>query len=273
MKREVERRGVEDVVREEERRKEEEARALEDFEKVSTGLEEIERPKKRKAFELDSDAASAGEKAEREKPRRRIDEEKASGSTLPSFWIPSLTPSMDTKSSSTLIPSKLHPLCPASQPHTKHPLSLKSLTIVRFSRGDKSSTAAKDNSPPACPSCTKPLSNTSCAVLVIPCGHVICKACAGQFMTPEVADPHATANGAVAVGRIFCYVCETDVTPGIPPEESEKTEDGGEKKKKKKQRRKGEFPKRGLVELKSDGTGFAGGGKNIVGKEGVVFQC
>lgn len=292
LKRDVERRGAEEVIREEEKRKEEEERALIDFERVSRGQEEdlrtgpqsrgsdkepeTERPKKRKAFEFDLEAARKGEAAEREKSRRRIDEEKSSGPALPSFWVPSVTPSTNPDRPSRTDPPKLHPLCPASQPNTKHPLSLKLLTTVTFSRADKSS-GEKDGLP-TCPSCMKPLSNTSRAMLAMPCGHVVCKACAGKFMTPSIVDPHVTGHdavGAALTGRVLCYVCETDVTPEDPQGEKEKEKAQAENTGKKQKRRKeeGDTSKRGLVELKSEGTGFAGGGKNVVGREGVVFQC
>ena len=94
-------------------------------------------------------------------------------------------------------------------------------------------------------------------------------------MTPSVADPHATAVGtapAAAAGKVLCYICETDVTPEVPREESEQIEESG-KKKKKRRKEEGDAPKRGLVELRSEGTGFAGGGKSVVDREGVVFQC
>ena len=321
LKKDVERRGVEDEFRQGEKAREEEERALEDFERVSRGLEDERRigdgasenrvgestdeqkGKKRKAFVFDQDAARKNADADRQTSRRRIEEEKHSGPNLPSFWVPSLTPSTEHSKDTTGTSLKLHPLCPASQPETKHALSLKSLVTVHFSvaRDDsshqpaskgtqeQSSTGEKGDVPPICPSCSKPLSNTSRAVLAIPCGHVVCKVCATQFMTPSVSDPHATSpdlrnstkdgNGKEnPAGRILCYVCETDVTPETPKpaddgKETPIEENGKKKKKRKKGEEGGEAPRRGLVELKSEGTGFAGGGKNVVGREGVVFQC
>jgi nitric oxide synthase-interacting protein len=67
-----------------------------------------------------------------------------------------------------------------------------------------------------------------------------------------------------------CYVCETDLT-GEEAQAAAADGKGKEKKKKGKQEKEGLKP--GLVELRSEGTGFAGGGGNVVKKEGVVFQC
>ena len=75
-------------------------------------------------------------------------------------------------------------------------------------------------------------------------------------------DPHA-ANADVEEGeRAVCYVCETDLTARGSKDKSKKN-DKGEK----------EPLKPGLVEISSEGTGFAGGGKNMATKEGVAFQC
>ena len=94
---------------------------------------------------------------------------------------------------------------------------------------------------------TKTLTNTTKAVVAKPCGHVLCKSCSDKFQTASI-DPHSDAQL-----KVVCYVCQEDIT----------TPDGLKVK---------EGRGRGLTELKSDGTGFAGGGTNMVKKSGVAFQ-
>jgi nitric oxide synthase-interacting protein len=94
-------------------------------------------------------------------------------------------------------------------------------------------------------------------MLAKPCGHVVCKSCVTKFMTPSaVRDPHAPE---VDQSRVLCYVCEADLT------EVKSGKEGKEKEKEK--------IKPGLVEIKSEGTGFASVGGNRVEKTGVNFQC
>jgi nitric oxide synthase-interacting protein len=89
----------------------------------------------------------------------------------------------------------------------------------------------------------------------------------------DAPDPHATKEEqertAELHGRILCYVCETDLTSR--DSKSEDKDAAGEKKKKKKKDKEGIQP--GLVEISSEGTGFAGRGGNIATKAGVAFQC
>ena len=82
-------------------------------------------------------------------------------------------------------------------------------------------------------------------------------------MTTKPRDPHSdpspSSNNDDEKAR--CYVCETDLTPSAVG------------KKLKNEKEKGSKEQRGVVELRSEGTGFAGGGKNIAKREGVAFQC
>lgn len=99
-----------------------------------------------------------------------------------------------------------------------------------------------------------------------PCGHVICSPCVTKFMTPQdTPDPHASKEEQEAHRKVLCYVCETDITPDATIEKAD-----GKKKSKKKDK---EGIKPGMVEISSEGTGFAGGGGNVATKKGVAFQC
>ncbi|OJJ31037.1 hypothetical protein ASPWEDRAFT_118402 [Aspergillus wentii DTO 134E9] len=277
----------------------EEARAkeLRDFELVSMGLEAAgsknnnENHKKRKAeetealaafkareveidgkrkkvFELDEKEMARVAKEEQERLKQELKREKSSKSALPSFWVPSLTPGTDPNEIAANKAVKLTPICPASTDSNRHSYSLKSLVEVHFTEEK----ATDGSVARVCPSCKKNLSNGLKAMLTKPCGHMICQPCVNKFMTPHDApDPHASKeeqeHTAALHGRILCYVCETDVTPRNP--KAEIKENG--KKSKKKDKENGIQP--GLVEVSSEGTGFAGRGGNVATKTGVAFQC
>ncbi|KAI9712017.1 MAG: hypothetical protein M1820_001725 [Bogoriella megaspora] len=251
------------------------ARAIEEFERVQIGLggttkhtgndkredrqSEGKRGTKRK-FELDEDELLRVAKEERENAKKAVQDEKraASKNKLPSFWVAALTP--DSKDSTSLhgIPQtiKLNPLCPASSEDAPHEYSLKTLVTVNFTEQKDARTGEPMRS---CPSCRKALSNTSKPMLAKPCGHVICKSCVEKFMKPQTTTTAQDADAESSVVR--CYVCEADLT---------------ERKKGKKEGKNGKEKEKirpGLIEMSSDGTGFAGGGKSFVQKHGVAFQC
>ena len=181
--------------------------------------------------------------------------------SLPSFWVPSLTPSSTL--GRNIKPQKLQPFCPASTETSTHPLSLKSLISVSFSTsGPESGTS--DNSPHRiCPACKRALNNGVKAMLTIPCGHVICKACVDKFMSPveQAPDPHAVNENSGNTGEMRCYVCDQDLT------------DRWKAKEGKLEKQEKNSVKPGLVEIAGEGTGFASGGKNMAKREGVAFQC
>ncbi|CAK46182.1 hypothetical protein CBS63078_10006 [Aspergillus niger] len=223
--------------------------------------------KRKKVFELDDKEMARIAREEQERLKNELKKEKESNkSALPSFWVPSLTPTTDPNEIAANKAIKLTPICPASTDSNRHSYSLKSLVEVHFTEEK-----ASDGSPArVCPSCKKTLTNGLKAMLTKPCGHVICQPCVNKFMTPHDApDPHASKEEqeqtAALHGRILCYVCETDVTPS---KDSNKDSGSGKKKKKDK-----EGIRPGLVEVSSEGTGFAGRGGNVATKSGVAFQC
>jgi nitric oxide synthase-interacting protein len=243
---EIEREDEEARAREEQQRRE-----VEEFERVTQGLEGKgdqfgQNGKKRKAEEMHGGDVRAEE-------RRKLDD---GGKTEASFWVPGVDLSeTNGHAVKRAKPEKLVPLCPASTPSTKHTYSLKTLITVVFTE-DKDSKTGETIS--ICPSCKKGLSNSSRAMLAQPCGHVLCGSCTDQFMKPR--DPGKA--GTKADGRVLCYVCETDVTEKKPKE----ADDGVKHKEKEKIRP-------GLTEISCEGTGFAGGGTNITKRAGVAFQC
>jgi nitric oxide synthase-interacting protein len=87
-------------------------------------------------------------------------------------------------------------------------------------------------------------------------------------MAPETTiDPHnQLPTSGETIGRVLCYVCETDITPsGSKHKHKSKDKDKGKES--------GSKIKPGLVEISSEGTGFAQGGDNMARKKGVAFQC
>jgi nitric oxide synthase-interacting protein len=175
--------------------------------------------------------------------------------TLPSFWTPSITPTSNKNNTLFEVKkkTKTQPVCPASSNDKPHYYSLQTLITVNFTEEKEVKT---NSSQRICPSCKKVLSNASKAMLAKPCGHVLCKSCVHNFMKPSGRhDPHAPDSDPHAVR---CFVCDADLT---------------EKKGDKKEKEGKEKIRPGLVEIRSDGTGFTAGGSNQVQKSGVAFQC
>lgn len=200
------------------------------------------------------------------------DGEKSSES---SFWIPgSEFMSRHDTTGRNKTPTKLHPICPSSTPDEKHEYSLKSLINVNFSYTDDGGDDVDNGTDggghqkqPICPSCKKHLTNTSRAVVGTAqnCGHVLCKSCSDVLYQNK---PNTTTESATEATKILCYVCESDLS-------GEKNQPTTTKKDKKEKEKDKKVTVGSIVEISSEGTGFAGssGGTNMAKREGVAFQC
>ncbi|KAI1419468.1 hypothetical protein F5Y12DRAFT_720662 [Xylaria sp. FL1777] len=217
----------------------------------------------KRKFEIDEDEVQRIAADDRAKARKAIDAEKAAQPSLPSFWVPAVTPSSNTRDILHEVVKKIkaNPICPASPEDKPHTYSLHSLVNVHFSEDDEDKESKSGKTARICPSCKKGLGNSSKAMLAKPCGHVLCGSCVGKFMKPNKQhNPHATELNALR-----CYVCDADLTGrgGLSHEENHQ----GKIKEK-------ERIRPGLVELRSEGTGYSAGGANQVRKDGVAaFQC
>ncbi|KAI7332594.1 hypothetical protein KC315_g4585 [Hortaea werneckii] len=281
LKKEAEKRKLEDAKEKEVEDAEAQARALEEFERVQAGLsvrtggkagdrivgrsdgkitieQDLEGGNKgvKRKFEVDEDELVRLAKEGEHKNKKREPNASDAGTELPSFWVPSKIPE-HKKGEIKAIRST--PVCPAALPDQTHDFTLKTLMPVHFTE-DKPA-ASSETPARTCPSCNKALSNSTKAILAKPCGHVLCKPCSDKFQKPSERSAHVAEHD----DSVRCYVCQEDITPGRKMKKREKKDDGKKEKESK--------TERGLVELSTEGTGFAGGGNNVVKKQGVAFQC
>lgn len=80
-------------------------------------------------------------------------------------------------------------------------------------------------------------------------------------MSPPKGLPDPHANSELDT-NVTCYVCEADLSGKVASKNNEVFK-GTSKY----------IFKSGLVQINSEGTGFAGGGKNMAKRDGVAFQC
>ncbi|KAF8936044.1 hypothetical protein BGZ47_009686 [Haplosporangium gracile] len=140
---------------------------------------------KKRAFELDTEELERISKQERIDVAKAIeDEAKSKKPVLPSFWVPSLTPSnKKTEYKAT----KLHTMCTASE--NEHKLSLKNLIPVKFEMAFEDHDGDLETSEPKksaiCPICRKGFTNTTKLSILKSCGHVFCDSCCAKFVKKE----------------------------------------------------------------------------------------
>ncbi|KAG0252048.1 hypothetical protein BG011_007224 [Mortierella polycephala] len=139
---------------------------------------------KKRPFQLDPAELERISKQERIDIANAVEAEtKSKKPVLPSFWVPSLTPSNRT---TEFKPTKLHTMCTATA--KEHKLSLKSLVPVKFemSIDDHDESDAKQTKGSAiCPICRKGFTNTTKLSILKSCGHVFCDTCCKQFIKKD----------------------------------------------------------------------------------------
>jgi len=227
-------------------------RVLEEFEKGQLGLAIAQttggtksggnadepRGTKRK-FAFDSSTVESLAKEAEESALIQIEKDQAAAlkHKLPDFWLPSLTPTYTSNGPpQSLMDVKLQTTCRGGNP--SHPLSLKTLIPVKFtlyssSSRSEESTAAEDES--------KVRKDAP---------EPICPSCKKQLSNSVLiflAKPCAHVTCKTCTDTLVrpakqCIVCDT------------------------------QLKEKDILELKREGTGFAGGGLAETSKAGVAFQ-
>ncbi|KZT55230.1 hypothetical protein CALCODRAFT_524606 [Calocera cornea HHB12733] len=182
--------------------------------------------KRKLDFDFAQEAASLAAAAEAA-ALRAIEAEQAEArrAKLPDFWLPSLTPAA---AQGRMKEGKLETVCRAGEP--AHRLTLKSLIPVLFTvervaapqaqsgsatpaqEGEavapgpgKASAGGEEDAMIICPSCKKTLGGTSLVCVIKRCGHVLCKSCVGELVTPSgqcvVCDGRAGTGDVVELNR------------------------------------------------------------------------
>ncbi|XP_006459905.1 hypothetical protein AGABI2DRAFT_219326 [Agaricus bisporus var. bisporus H97] len=232
-------------------------RVLADFEKSHLGLAarsteigrtgrtstEHGRGTKRK-FEFDASAVETLQREAEETAMRKIEKEQAEAlkSKLPDFWLPSLTPTYTSNGLPTSLRQvKVQTMCRGGTP--AHPVSLKSLFPIKFTFFDGSSQQPGSNGSPSDSGTVK---TTSRKDELDP----ICPACKKQLSN------NVLISAAKPCGHVTCKSCTDSLIRTskqcIVCDELLKEKD--------------------ILELKREGTGFAGGGIAEASRTGVSFQ-
>ncbi|KAK0480603.1 hypothetical protein IW261DRAFT_1684498, partial [Armillaria novae-zelandiae] len=193
----------------------------------------------KRKFAFDSSKVENLAQEAEEAALQQIEREQAAAlrNKLPDFWLPSLTPTYSSVGPpQTITDVKLQTTCRGGNP--AHSIALKNLIPVKFIFYSKAKSAGSeiagknDESQPMCPSCKKILSNSMLMFRKYKC--IVMKSC-GHVVCK-------TCTESLVRPSHQCIVCDVKL--------SEKN----------------------VIELKREGTGFAGGGLAESSKTGVAFQ-
>ncbi|KAF8639223.1 hypothetical protein AX17_001708 [Amanita inopinata Kibby_2008] len=207
---------------------------------VSTNEPSEPRGTKRK-FEFDTSAAEAVAKEAEEAALRQIEKEQAEAlkHKLPDFWLPSLTPTYhSTGPPQSLTDVKVQTTCRGGNP--PHPLVLKNLFTVLFTLFENSSTSSKSTE-------STPVEGSSKAKEE---AEPMCPSCKKRLSN------NLLVFAMKPCGHVTCKTCvETLIRPSMQCIVCDV-----------------QLKDKDIVELKREGTGFAGGGMAETSKVGVAFQ-